>query len=59
MYQLTQEEKDDLVANCDHLSALKFSPQLPYVFTEHGAVMLAPQDEARPRVGFRRKDEQN
>jgi hypothetical protein len=30
-----------VVANCDHLERLKFSPTLPYVFTEYGAVMLA------------------
>ena len=30
-----------MVANCDHLKKLKFSPSLPYAFTEHGAVMLA------------------
>jgi Zn-dependent protease with chaperone function len=30
-----------VVANCDHLKKLKFSPVLPYVFTEHGAIMLA------------------
>ena len=41
MFQLTQQEKTDVVANCDHLSNLKFSPNLPFVFTEHGAVMLA------------------
>ena len=41
MFQLTQEEKTDVVANCDHLINLKFSPNLPFVFTEHGAVMLA------------------
>jgi hypothetical protein len=41
MFQLTEEEKSELVANCDHLKRLKFSPYLPYVFTEHGAVMLA------------------
>ena len=41
MYQLTVEEKQEVVANCDHLKNLKFSPQLPYVFTEYGAVMLA------------------
>jgi hypothetical protein len=41
MFQLTQEEKTDVVANCDHLVNLKFSPNLPFVFTEHGAVMLA------------------
>lgn len=26
---------------CDHLQSLKYSPYLPYVFTEHGTVMLA------------------
>ncbi|MGB3005183.1 MAG: ORF6N domain-containing protein [Chitinophagaceae bacterium] len=41
MYQLTQEEKNEVVANCDHLKSLKYSPNLPNVFTEHGAVMLA------------------
>ncbi len=41
MFQLTQQEKDEVVANCDHLKTLKYSPNLPYVFTEHGAVMLA------------------
>jgi len=41
MFQLTTKEKDEVVANCDHLEGLKFSPVLPYVFTEHGAVMLA------------------
>ncbi len=41
MFQLTQEEKEKVVANCDHLKKLKFSPSLPYAFTEHGAVMLA------------------
>jgi hypothetical protein len=41
MFQLTTEEKDEVVAICDHLSNLKFSPFLPYVFTEHGTVMLA------------------
>jgi len=30
-----------VVANCDHLEGLKHSTVLPYVFTEHGAVMLA------------------
>ena len=41
MFQLTQEEKGEVVANCDHLKKLKFSPSLPYAFTEHGVVMLA------------------
>ena len=30
-----------VVANCDHLSKLRFSPTMPYAFTEHGALMAA------------------
>ena len=41
MFQLTQAEKAEVVANCDHLSQLKFSPSFPYAFTEHGAIMAA------------------
>ena len=41
MFKLTKEEKAYLVANCDHLQMLKFSVTTPYVFTEHGTVMLA------------------
>ena len=41
MFQLTEEEKSQVVANCGHLSNLKFSKALPYAFTEHGALMAA------------------
>ena len=41
LFQLTETEKAEVVANCDHLARLKFSPHLPYAFTEHGALMLA------------------
>ena len=41
MFQLTQEEKQALIENNTHLTNLKFSPNLPFAFTEHGAVMLA------------------
>ena len=41
MFQLTNKEKEEVVANCDHLNSLKFSKTNPYAFTEHGAVMLA------------------
>lgn len=40
MFQLNADEKAEVVANCDHLAKLKFSPSLPYAFTEHGALML-------------------
>lgn len=41
MFQLMPEEKQEVVAFCDHLKGLKYASGLPYVFTEHGAVMLA------------------
>ena len=41
MFQLTAEEKLEVVAKCDHLTNLKYSNVLPYAFTEHGALMAA------------------
>jgi len=41
VFQLNKKEKIEVVTNCDHLSRLKFSSTLPYVFTEHGAIMAA------------------
>jgi len=41
MFQLTDNEKAEVVANCNHLAMLKYSKTNPYAFTEHGAVMLA------------------
>ena len=41
MFQLTNEEKQEVIANCDHLEKLKFSRTNPYAFTEHGTIMLA------------------
>ena len=35
MFELTFKEKAEVVANCDHLRKLEFSPYFPYVFTEH------------------------
>ena len=40
-FQLTKEETDEVVANCGHLKALKFSKVTPYVFTEQGISMLS------------------
>lgn len=40
-FQLKAVERDRVVTNCDHLSRLKFSPSLPWAFTEHGAIMAA------------------
>ena len=41
LFQLTKEEKAELVANCDRFLMLRHATTLPYAFTEHGAVMLA------------------
>lgn len=41
MFRLTAAEKAKVITNCDHLRPLRFSPSLPYAFTEHGAIMLA------------------
>ena len=41
MFQLSPDEKAEVVANCDHLENLKYSRVLPYAFTEHGAIMAA------------------
>ena len=41
MFQLSKIEKAEVVANCDHLRNLKYSPNLPYAFSEYGAIMLA------------------
>lgn len=41
MFALTAEEKSEVVAICDHLTGLKYSPSLPNAFTEYGAIMAA------------------
>jgi len=41
VFKLTNAEKLEVVANCDHLEKLKFSRINPFVFTEHGAIMVA------------------
>lgn len=41
MFQLTKDERDKPVANCDRFKTLKHSTSFPYAFTEHGALMLA------------------
>ena len=41
LFQLTPEEKAEVVAFCDHLRKLKYSKTLPLAFTEHGALMAA------------------
>ncbi|NTW82409.1 MAG: ORF6N domain-containing protein, partial [Chlorobiaceae bacterium] len=40
-FQLTNEEKAELVANCDRFESLKHSTVNPYAFTEQGISMLS------------------
>jgi len=41
LFELTDDEKQEVVKNFDHLAKLKFSPFLPKAFTEKGLYMLA------------------
>lgn len=41
MFELTLEEKEQLVANCDRLNNLKHSSINPMAFTEQGVAMLS------------------
>ena len=41
MFELTKEEKDELVAKCDHLKRLKHSSFLPNAFTQYGVLQAA------------------
>ena len=51
VFQLTEQEKQEVVTNCDHLRRLKFSPVLPNAFTEHGALMAANVLNSERAVG--------
>ena len=41
MFQLTKNEHNELVTNCDRFTTLKHSSVTPYAFTEHGILMLS------------------
>jgi len=40
-FQLTENERDEVIAKCDNLQSLKFNPSLPYAFTEQGIAQLS------------------
>lgn len=40
-FQLNEDEKKELVANCDRFDTLKHSSSNPYAFTEQGVAMLS------------------
>ena len=41
MFQLTDEEMKELIANCDRFKMMKHSPSRMYAFTEQGVAMLS------------------
>jgi hypothetical protein len=41
MFQLSIEELEQLVTNCDRFKTLKHSTATPYTFTEQGVAMLS------------------
>ncbi len=41
MFQLSNDEQNELVANCDRFKTLKHSSSNAYAFTEHGVAMLS------------------
>jgi len=41
MFRLTEEEKHELVTNCDRFKKLKHSTVLPHAFSEQGVAMLS------------------
>ena len=57
-FQLTQNEFQELVANCDRFSSLKHSTVCPFAFTEQGVAMLASvlRSETAIRVSIRIMD---
>jgi hypothetical protein len=41
VFQLSPQERDELVANCDRFTNMKHSTALPHAFTEAGVAMLS------------------
>ena len=51
MFQLNKKEWKELITNCDKLpEGVKYSPALPYAFTEHGVTMLASVVKSKKAV---------
>lgn len=40
-FQLTHEELEEVITNCDNPDRLRFAPTLPFAFTEQGVAMLS------------------
>jgi len=62
MFQQSDNEKAEVIANCDHLEKLKFSRTNPYAFSEHGTMVFQAIRELmqqqtivkkRPQIGYK------
>ncbi len=54
-FQLTDSEKLEVVANCDHLFSLKFTPNNPHAFNEYGILMLSSVLKSKVAIDINRK----
>jgi len=52
MFELSQEEKELLIASCDRLAILKHSSVCPMVFTEQGVAMLSSVLHSEKAIGI-------
>ena len=50
VFKLSDGERAEVVAKCDHLARLRFSVNLPLVYTEHGALMASSVLKTRRAV---------
>ena len=50
VFRLSDGERAEVVAKCDHLARLRFSVNLPLVYTEHGALMASSVLKTRRAV---------
>jgi len=55
IFQLSKNEKDELVAKCDRFKSLKHSSSTPYAFTEHGVLMISSVLNSKVAVQINRK----
>lgn len=51
-FQLSDDEKNELVTNCDRFESMKHASSNPYVFTEQGVSMLSQWVEKTGAIGI-------
>ncbi len=52
MFELSQEEKEQMITTCNRLAALKHSSVCPMVFTEQGVAMLSSVLHSEKAIGI-------